>query len=147
MSLETSLESISKSLAALVQLASAGTTKAETSDVPTPKKSPGRPKKEAPKEDPPADDDGGGDPFDSGDEGGDDAFGDGEGDADESEKALTTEDVRAALTDLQKRTDAATAIEIMKKHGGTNSLSKIPAEKYGAVIDAAKKQTKKLAKS
>lgn len=62
-------------------------------------------------------------------------------------KPATLEDLRAALLDLQKRTDGTTARAVLSKAGGEDTIGKLKPEKYQAVIDAAKKQTDKIAKA
>jgi hypothetical protein len=54
-----------------------------------------------------------------------------------AEKAPEIGDVRAALVDLIKHTDEATALKLAKDIGGTVKLKDVPAEKYAAIIKAA----------
>lgn len=45
--------------------------------------------------------------------------------------------VRKALTALQKRETPAAAKKVLKEVGGATTLTKLPEDKYQAVIDAA----------
>lgn len=56
---------------------------------------------------------------------------------DEPEAALTLQDVRAALVALQKRTHAENARKVLKVHGGVDSLSSLPEDRFAKVIAAA----------
>lgn len=60
-------------------------------------------------------------------------------------KPATMEDVRAALLALQTRTDAITARAVLSKASGVSTLGKMKLESFQAVIDAANKQTVKIA--
>lgn len=50
----------------------------------------------------------------------------------------TIEEVREALTALKGKTDQATALAVLKEVGGAANLPELKAEKYGAVVAAAK---------
>ena len=81
---------------------------------------------------------------DTGDTDGDtDGDGDtGDTDADAADEP-TREDVRAALSVVSKKHGQDKAMALLKKFGGVAGLSKLKDEKFQAVIDAAKKLSKK----
>lgn len=71
-----------------------------------------------------------------------------EGDGEtEAEEKPERSDVHAALKTYANAIGSqAKAIELMKKHGGTEKLSALKEDKFAAVIDAAKKATAKAKK-
>jgi len=66
----------------------------------------------------------------------------GDTDADAADEP-TREDVRAALSVVSKKHGQDKAMALLKKFGGVAGLSKLKDEKFQAVIDAAKKLSKK----
>ena len=63
-------------------------------------------------------------------------FGEGETETPEVSKA----DVLEALKSVTKKHDQDTAMEILKKTGGVNALSKLKEDKYAAVLAACKRK-------
>lgn len=58
----------------------------------------------------------------------------------------TLDEVRAALTALKAAKDQDTALGVLKAHGGAVNLANLTADKYGAVVVAAKALIAELSK-
>lgn len=60
--------------------------------------------------------------------------------AEDADEGPSLDEVRKALTALQKATDAATARAVLSDVGGATTLSKLAKDKYQDVIDEATDQ-------